>query len=58
MKKHIKVIGTVGVLLLAKNNKIINKISPLIQALQQSGYFLSTDLINEILKRAKEKPKK
>lgn len=53
-KLNVKIIGTAGVLLLAKRNKLIDKVSPLIYELKKSGYYLSSELIMEILKKAKE----
>lgn len=53
-KMNIKIIGTAGVLLLAKKNKLIKKISPLIYQLKDVGYYLSAALVREILTRAKE----
>lgn len=54
-KLNLKIIGTAGVLLLAKKKKLIKKISPIIAELQNAGYFLSSHLVTEILKQAKEK---
>lgn len=53
-KLNVKVIGTAGVLLLAKSNNLIDKVSPLIYELRNSGYHLSSELIKEVLKHAKE----
>ena len=53
-KLNLKIIGTAGALLLAKKKKLVNKIAPLIMQLKQSGYYLSSALIAEILKQAKE----
>lgn len=53
-KLNLKVIGTAGVLLLAKQKKKITQVSPLINQLKKSGYYLSNDLISEILKQANE----
>lgn len=54
-KAGLKIIGTAGVLLLAKQKKLIKKLSPILNELKQSGYYLSNELTKEILKRAKEK---
>lgn len=54
-KLNLKVIGTAGVLLLAKQNKFIDKVSPLIHELKKVGYYLSAELVREILKQAREK---
>ncbi|HLB57996.1 MAG TPA: DUF3368 domain-containing protein [Gammaproteobacteria bacterium] len=53
-KRHLKIIGTAGVLLLAKQKKLIKKILPVIQELKKAGYYLSPELIKEIAKQAKE----
>lgn len=50
----LKIIGTAGVLLLAKQKKMIHSISPLIDELKAAGYYLSDVLTKEILKLAKE----
>ncbi len=50
----LKVIGTAGILLLAKQKKLIKEISPLILDLKSAGYYLSEALIKEILVLAKE----
>lgn len=55
-KLNLQIIGTAGVLLLAKQNKYIDKVYPIIQELKKSGYFLSSELTKEVLKRANEKP--
>ena len=55
-KLKLKIIGTAGVLLLAKQHKLVLKISPLINELKKVGYYLSDNLINEVLKQAKEEP--
>lgn len=49
-KLDLKVIGTAGVLLLAKKKSLIQKVAPFIQDLKKAGYYLSTELISEILK--------
>lgn len=54
-KFQIKIIGTAGVLLLAKKKQLIKKVSPLLSELKQSGYRLSNELVKEILQQAKEK---
>ncbi|HEX4044729.1 MAG TPA: DUF3368 domain-containing protein [Gammaproteobacteria bacterium] len=52
---NLKIIGTAGVLLLAKKNKLIPKVYPLIFSLKESGYYLSSALIKEVMKQAQEK---
>lgn len=55
IKQNLKIIGTAGILLLAKKKKLIKQVKPLINELSKSGYFLSADLIESILKIAGEK---
>ena len=47
--------GTLGVLLLAKEEGIISAISPLLKALQEVGLYLHDDLVKQVLKLAGEK---
>ena len=54
-KLGVKIIGTIGVLLLAKEKKIIGTIKPILLQLKNGGYFLSSALIKDALKRAQEK---
>lgn len=53
-KLQIKIIGTAGILLLAKQKKIIKAIYPLIQQLKKENYYFSDDLIKTVLKMAGE----
>lgn len=53
-KFDIKIIGTIGVLLLAKQKKLIPAIKPILMQLKNDHYFLSDKLIRETLSRAKE----
>lgn len=55
IKQNLKIIGTAGILLLAKEKRLIKKVKPLINELCKSGYFLSADLVESILKIAGEK---
>jgi predicted nucleic acid-binding protein len=48
---EIKIIGTAGILLLAKDEKIIKSVKPVINDLKNAGYYLSDNLIKEVLKR-------
>lgn len=50
----IAVIGTVGVLVLAKRLGLLPKVRPLLDALIESGYFLGPDIVNEALRIAGE----
>ena len=47
-------IGTTGLLLLAKQEGFADSVKPLLSALRQNGYFLSDRLIQEALRRARE----
>lgn len=53
-KYQIQTIGAVGILLLAKRRKILDQIKPHLHALRSSGYFLSEQLIADILELANE----
>jgi predicted nucleic acid-binding protein len=50
----LKVIGTVGVLLLARRRNLIPAVKPLLEDLKTSGHRLSEELIQEALRRAGE----
>lgn len=50
----IKVIGTAGVLLLAKKRGIVNDVKPLLMGLVDRGFRISNDVIEVILKAAGE----
>ena len=54
--KHIglKVTGTIGILLKAKKNNIIDKIKPILEELAQKGIWLSEKLITQTLLKASE----
>ncbi|MDJ0731845.1 MAG: DUF3368 domain-containing protein [Crocosphaera sp.] len=53
-KMGVKMIGTVGILIKAKQNNIIPKILPLLNNLEANGFYLSTKLKNEALRIAQE----
>jgi predicted nucleic acid-binding protein len=53
----IPVLGTAGILLLAKQKGIIPSISDPIQALKNAGLWLSNDLVNFLKQQAGELPK-
>lgn len=46
--------GTMGVLLLAKENGLVNKIAPLIDQLQESGFYITPELVSMVLSLAGE----
>ena len=50
----VKVIGTAGVLLVAKQRELIPEVKALLEKLKQSGYRLSHSLINQVLDLAGE----
>lgn len=50
----IAVIGSVGVLVLAKRNGLLPDVRPLLEALIEGGYFLAPDIVNEALRLADE----
>lgn len=50
----LKVIGSVGVLILARERDLIPALAPLLEALRASGYYLSEPLIREALRRTGE----
>lgn len=54
-KMNLRIIGTAGVLVLAKEKKLITHINPFIQELKNAGYYLSQELIRKVLQLAKEK---
>ena len=47
--------GTLGVLLLAKEDGIISSVSPLLKAIQDAGLYLHDELVEHVLKTAGEK---
>jgi len=48
------VTGTMGVLLKAKQNGIIEKVSPLLEAIINNGFFISEEIVNMVLSQAGE----
>lgn len=47
-------IGTLGILLIAKENKFIKNIKPLLDELQKAGFHMSDALYNQVLRSANE----
>jgi predicted nucleic acid-binding protein len=47
--------GTLGTLLLAKEDKIVPAISPLLKAIQEAGLYLHDELVQQVLHMAGEK---
>jgi hypothetical protein len=50
----IDVIGSLGILLLAKQHNLLDEIKPLIKLLRYSGIYISESLINHVLVLAGE----
>jgi len=50
----LKVIGSVGVLVIARERGLIPALAPLLEALKSSGYYLSDQLIQSALERVGE----
>ena len=50
----IAVIGTAGVLVLAKRRGLLPKVRPLLDALIESGYFSGSNVVNEALRLSGE----
>lgn len=50
----LKVIGTLGVLVLAKRNKLIERVAPLIGQLQAGGHYLGATVVQAALRAADE----
>lgn len=53
---HLQIMGTIGILLEAKNNGLITAIKPLILKLQNEiGFYLSDAVISSVLEKGNEK---
>jgi uncharacterized protein len=50
----VAVIGSVGVLVLAKRKGLLPRVRPLLEALVDGGYFLAADIVKEALRLAGE----
>lgn len=46
----LQVVGTLGLLLLARERRLVGALLPLVESLQSSGYFLSRPLIDRVLR--------
>lgn len=53
-KLKLRIIGTAGVLLVAKKNGLIPSVKPILAELRTSGYYLSTNLVTSVLELAHE----
>ena len=51
----LRVIGTLGILVLAKKRGYIKEVSPVLDALKRDGFFVSNDLCDLVLRQADEK---
>lgn len=51
----LRVIGTLGILVLAKKRGYIKEVSPVLDALKRDGFFISDDLCDLVLRQADEK---
>lgn len=51
---HLRVIGTVGVLLIARSRGLISALKPMLEQLSASGHHLSSALIQEALREVGE----
>ncbi len=51
----LKITGTAGVLLRAKNKGILAEVKPILERMRESGFFLSDRLMSEILEMAGER---
>ena len=54
-KSNLKISGTLGILLKAKKNGLIQEIKPLLYELKEKGIWLSEKLIDKTLTLANEK---
>ena len=54
--QKIKLTGTLGVLLLAKEDGLIPSLSPLITDLRKNGFYCSKKLVDDVLRIANESP--
>ncbi len=50
----LKVTGTIGILVKAKQNGIIQQVKPLLNEIMQNGFFISEKLLRLILEAANE----
>ncbi len=50
----LKITGTIGILYKAKETGIVPKLAPLLETLQQAGFRVAPEIINELLRMAGE----
>lgn len=53
-KQGISIVGTLGILLKAKEEKVITSVKPLIDILIEKGFWIGKDLYDQVLALAKE----
>uniref|UniRef100_UPI0025D200C5 DUF3368 domain-containing protein n=1 Tax=Persephonella sp. TaxID=2060922 RepID=UPI0025D200C5 len=55
--KHLgfKIVGTIGIILLANKKRIIDKPLEIILELREKGFYISDSLLNEIIKETKNR---
>ncbi len=53
-KLNLKITGALGIIYKAKQEKVIDKVKPIIDKLLQTNFRISTKMINEILKLSNE----
>jgi len=53
-KLGLKVIGTAGILLLAKRKGVVKEIKPILEEMRVSGFYLSDSIVKIVLKEADE----
>lgn len=51
---HLKITGTLGVLLKAKKHGIIESVKPLLRKLKENGIWINDNLVERVIKLAKE----
>jgi uncharacterized protein len=51
---HLRVIGTVGVLVIARRRGLVPLLKPLLENLMESGYHLSAELVQAALQQVSE----
>jgi predicted nucleic acid-binding protein len=53
-KLGVPVTGVVGLLLLAKEKGLVQRVEPLLEELRESGYWLSDEIVEAAMKLAEE----
>ncbi len=53
-RRHIRVVGTLGVLVAAKHAGLLDRIHPVIQTMREAGMYISEALVSEVLMACKE----